>query len=373
MALAHTILKATTKPSRLIRLVGNATQSFVSGKKAPTLPYRLQIENGNICNLRCTMCALNVMKRKKGMMNLEKFKEVFDTIKPAYVNLTGYSEMVLNKDIFDIIKYVKSKNAYVKIDSNATLTTEEKANSIINSGIDLISISIDGATKETYEKIRIPAKFEVVIENLKKLVRIRNEKKSKTQIHIAFVCQLSNFHELPLIIKLADQLGVDQLNSPFVTEYDIKMNEKYKLDKADFEKLKNIYNEALEVCKKVKVKTNIESVGYYLKKIESGEIFKMDDAHCYLPWYSAYITWEGDVLPCCYYYDGQVNFGNVFQKPFKEIWHSEEYQKFREQLAKEKTGICATCGYRDDYLQEKFSKVAKFIPITRLLSKRKSF
>jgi len=125
------------------------------------------------------------------------------------------------------IKYVKSKNAYVKIDSNATLTTEEKANSIINSGIDLISISIDGATKETYEKIRIPAKFEVVIENLKKLVRIRNEKKSKTQIHIAFVCQLSNFHELPLIIKLADQLGVDQLNSPFVTEYDIKMNEKY--------------------------------------------------------------------------------------------------------------------------------------------------
>ncbi len=373
MGLGETILKATTKPTKVLRLFGNGLQSFISGRKASSLPYRLQIENGNICNLRCTMCALNVMKRKKGMMNLEKFKEVFDTVKPAYVNLTGYSEMILNKDMFDIIKYAKSKGAFVKIDSNATLTTDDKANKIIDSGIDLISISVDGATKETYEKIRIPAKFEVVIENLKNLVKVRNERKSKTQIHMAFVCQLPNFHELPAIIKLADEFGVDQLNSPFVTEYDIKMNEKYKLDKVDFEKLKSIYNEALEVSKNVKVKTNIESIGYYLKKIEAGTMFKMNDAHCYLPWYSAYITWEGDVLPCCYYYDGQVNFGNIFQKSFNEIWHSNEYQNFREQLVKQKIGICATCGYRDDFLQDRFAKFTKYLPFTKLISNRKSF
>src|SRR3989338_3463854 len=230
MGIAQVVFKGSAGIRSFSRLVGTGLSSFVSGRKAYSLPYRLQIENGNICNLRCTMCALNVMKRKKGMLTLEKYKEIFNTIKPAYVNLTGYSEMVLNSDIYEIIKYSKSKGAFTKIDSNATLTTEEKAKKIIESGLDLLSVSVDGATKETYEKIRVPAKFEVVINNLRNLVKIRNEVKGKLQIHMAFVSQVGNIHELPLIIKLADEIGVDQINSAFVTEYDIKEYRKNKLD-----------------------------------------------------------------------------------------------------------------------------------------------
>ncbi|MBS3175080.1 radical SAM protein [Candidatus Woesearchaeota archaeon] len=373
MGIAEVVFKGSSGMKSATRLIGSGYSSFVSGKKAYSLPYRLQIENGNICNLRCTMCALNVMKRKKGMLNLEKYKQIFDTIKPAYVNLTGYSEMILNSDIFEIIKYSKAKGAFTKIDSNATLTTEERARKIVESGLDLISISVDGATKETYEKIRIPAKFETVINNLRNLVKIRNEVKGKLQIHMAFVSQVGNIHELPLIIKLADEIGVDQINSAFVTEYDIKEYRKNKLDNVQISELRKYYNEALELKDKVKINVNIDSVGYYIDKIEKDEQKNLNDAHCYLPWYSAYITWEGDVLPCCYFYDSQISFGNVFQTPFKEIWNSPKYQSFRQALAKSRNGLCASCGYRDDFIQEKFKKVSKFVPFSKLITNRSRF
>ncbi len=373
MGITEVVLKGSAGIRSASRLLGSGLSSFVSGKKVYSLPYRLQIENGNICNLRCTMCALNMMKRKKGMLTLDKYKEIFNTIKPAYVNLTGYSEMILNSDIFEIIKYSKTKGAFTKIDSNATLTTEERAKKIVESGLDLISISVDGATKETYEKIRIPAKFEVVINNLKGLVKTRNEMDSKLQIHLAFVSQIGNIHELPLIIKLADEIGVDQINSAFVTEYDIKEYRKNKLDNMNIAELRKHYNEALVMKQNVKVKVNIDSVGYYIDKIEKDEQKNLNDAHCYLPWYSAYITWEGDVLPCCYFYDAQLSFGNVFKTSFKEIWKSKKYQDFREGLAKSREGICASCGYRDDFIQEKFKKISTFVPFAKLISNRTNF
>lgn len=373
MGIAEVIFEKSAGLRSATRLVGTGMSSFVSGKKAYSLPYRLQIENGNICNLRCTMCALNVMERKKGMLTFPKFKDIFDTIKPVYVNLTGYSEMILNGDIFEMIKYAKKRGVFVKIDSNATLTTDEKARKIVESGLDLISVSVDGATKETYEKIRVPAKFETVIANLKNLVRVRNEMHGKLQIHMAFVSQVDNIHELPLIIKLADEIGVDQLNSTFVTEYDIKDYTTHNLNNVQLATLKQHYKEAKALVGTVKPKVNISNVGYYISKLEKGEKLSANDAHCYLPWYSAYITWEGDVLPCCYYYDAQVNFGNVFTTPFKTIWNNTRYQAFRADLAHNRHGICGTCGYRDDFVQDKFKAVTNILPFAKTFSHRGGF
>ena len=176
-----------------------------------------------------------------------------------------------------------------------------------------------------------------------------------------------------MIIKLADEIGVDQINSAFVTEYDIKEYRKNKLDNVQISELRKYYNEALELKDKVKINVNIDSVGYYIDKIEKDEQKNLNDAHCYLPWYSAYITWEGDVLPCCYFYDSQISFGNVFQTPFKEIWNSPKYQSFRQALAKSRNGLCASCGYRDDFIQEKFKKVSKFVPFSKLITNRSRF
>ena len=79
------------------------------------------------------------------------------------------------------------------------------------------------------------------------------------------------------------------------------------------------------------------------------------NAPCYMSWYSPFITWDGYVSPCCICTDKQVVFGNVFEKPFREIWNSEEAREFRRQIKKKRAGICSTCGVEEYYIYNKIN------------------
>ncbi len=158
------ILKKSISGRYPWKVISNGVYAVHSGPKAPT-PFKLKFENTTICNLRCVMCPLSVgLKRPTGSLSYENFRFVFDQIYPCYLNLTGIGEPLLNKDIFKIIQYAKAKRTFVKLDSNATLMTREKGVQMLEAGPDILSISMDGATKETYEKIRAPARWGKFIE-----------------------------------------------------------------------------------------------------------------------------------------------------------------------------------------------------------------
>ena len=150
-----------------LRAISSSFSTFRRGPKA-ALPFKLKFECSSLCNLRCTMCPLNTgLKRKQGVLTFDNFKKVFDQIKPAYLNLTGIGEPFLNPDIFDIVKYAKKREAMVKFDTNAMLLIQENRRKILDTGIDLVSISIDGVDKKSYESIRIGSNFEKVTKHVK--------------------------------------------------------------------------------------------------------------------------------------------------------------------------------------------------------------
>src|SRR3989344_4118061 len=188
------------------KVLENAWYAMRSTPKAPT-PFKLKLENTTVCNLKCNMCPHGVgLKRPIGSISYENYRHIFDQIYPCYLNLTGIGEPFLNKDIFKIIKYAKNKRTFVKLDSNATLLTREKGIQMLEAGPDILSISMDGATKETYEKIRVPAKFDVFVKNTLNFIKLRNEmKKFNTNLHSFMVVQRENFHELPEYIKFAHE------------------------------------------------------------------------------------------------------------------------------------------------------------------------
>jgi len=350
---------------KFIFRVGLGTFScFISGEKAYALPIRAEIENGAGCNLKCEMCAINNMKRKKGFLSFEKFKLIYDQIKPPYLNLTGYTESFLNKDIFKMIKYGKDNGSFIKLDSNATILNDEIISNIVDSGADAISISVDGSTKKIYENIRKGGKLEVVLENLKKLIDKKNEKNSDMKIFIAIVVQKNNLKDIIEIIKLLDKFGVDQINPTPIVEYDIKEYEKFTL-KNYIEDLKNIIDEISSM--KTKTKIDYESLKKYLKDYKENKL-KYQNEPCFAPWYNTYITWEGDVVPCCYHYDNQVKFGNVFEEKFKDIWNNSKYKEFRKNMIQKgrTSAICQTCRNKEEFLYNKFK-----IPLIKNISKRK--
>lgn len=355
--------------SNPLRTIAAVFSCFRSAPKAYSYPLRLAIENGVGCNFNCKMCALRHMNRTRGFISFEKFKEIYDQIKPPYLNLTGYTDSFMNMDIFKMIKYGKDNGSYVKLDTNAMIMNSKVAEDLILSGADEISISIDGSIPEIYEEICVNGKLDIVIENVKKLVRMRNAANSKLRIDVAIVAQRDNIKDLVNIIKMVDDLGVDEINPTPVVEYDINEFEGYLLE--------NVIDDLREALKEIETSTsviadlNIESLYQYIEDYSMDRLkYKTTKHSCYTPWHNCYITWEGDVVPCCYFYDKQVCFGNVFEESFADIWNNDKYKNFRRDMSKHRSiKICQTCRNDEVFLEKKF-KMLKRIPLIKWLSRR---
>ena len=357
-----------------LRTISAVFSCLRSGPRAYSYPLRLAIENGAGCNFNCKMCALRHMKRPKGFITFDNFKKIYDQVEPPYLNLTGYTDSFLNKDIFKMIKYGKENGSFVKLDTNAMIMTPEMSRELILSKADEISISIDGSTQKIYGDICVGGDLEEVKENVRTLVEFReiaiNKGWPKIRIDVAIVVQRDNIKDLINTIRMIDDLGIDEINPTPVVEYDIKEFEDYTL-KNTMAELKAVLHE-IESSTVTIADLNLESLYQYIKDYENKELkYKTTKHSCYMPWHNCYITWEGDVVPCCYFYDKQVCFGNVFEESFESIWNNNKYQAFRQSMAKGRTSkICQTCRNDEEFLENKLKSIRK-IPLIKLLSKRR--
>ncbi len=352
---------------RPLRLISIAYHAFISG---PTTgkPFKVKFESSTICNLKCVMCPLTKgLTRKTGVLKFENFKKVYDEIKFPYVNLTGLGEPLINPDIFKIIRYARKNKSFVKIDTNAMLLNEENIKKLIQSNPTFISVSIDGASKKTYESIRKGGDFNRVITNLKKLVEYRNKIKSNTEIHLFFVLQKSNFKELADFIKLGDSMGVDSINGNIAISFGkIDNKNKREIDRIGIEKLKS----ELELLKKqIKAKLDIANIEDFLNNPEN-QIEKSTKKPCYYPWYNPCISWDGYVVPCDIHCDNEIVFGNAFKEPFMKIWNNKKAQDFRMRLLNKRQGVCAKCCVDESMIFDKYRVFYK-IPLIRNLPHRK--
>ncbi|MBU2633720.1 MAG: radical SAM protein [Nanoarchaeota archaeon] len=361
------VLKNSLSGRYFNKVLSNGWYAFKSGNKA-SLPFKLQIENCNVCNLKCEMCAINYMKRKKGFLSFEKFKYAFDSVKPCYLNLTGIGEPLLNKDIFNMVKYAKNRKSFVKMDSNAVLLDKETIKNLLNSKIDIISISIDSVKKEIYETIRKGANFNKVLNNIKNLVEIRNKSGAKTQIHLFSVFQKENINEVEDIIQLGNNLGVDSINGTFIHKLGDNENKVRSLKTCDIKVIKDILKKKEKIIKNSKANIRMESLFEDIKILLKNKKYDLK-APCYMPWYSPFVTWDGFVSPCCFFADKEIVFGNLFEEPFIKIWNSKKAIEFRKQLVKERVGICKGCGIEEHFLYNKFKFFHK-VPILKELSSR---
>lgn len=361
------IYRENIKPLQFIRpfwrVLLNGYHMFRGGEKA-SKPFGIKFEVSSLCNLRCVMCPRSKgLTRKQGLLSFENFKKVYDQIKPAYLNLTGMGEPLLNPDLFRIIRYAKKNKSIVKIDTNATLLNEKNASKLLDTEPNIVSISIDGTDKRTFEAIRKGAKFEEVIENMKKLVKLRNSRKSNTNVHVNFVLQRKNISEISRFITYIDSLGVDSINGDIALPLGANKNiDNRKVSKETLEKLEKELKNL-----RTKASLNIEHVYEFIKC--GGDIKNKTHKNCFYPWYYPSITWDGNVVPCCYICDNEIVFGNVFEEDFDKIWNNKKIREFRRMIAKERKGICKECFIDESYLADKLRALGK-IPVINLISKR---
>jgi MoaA/NifB/PqqE/SkfB family radical SAM enzyme len=316
-------------------------------------PFKIEVEHTTICDKKCLICERSYWKEKSERLTFEQFKKIVDQFpRLKWINITGEGTGFLNPDFLKIIEYLRSKDISVNFVDEFDFLDEEKARKLIELGVNCIWISMDGATKETYEKIKVGCNFEKAINNIKTLLKLKKELASPfPTLCFRFVVNKLNYQEMPKMVELVHSFGDlgEGSKLEFVGLLTFKEIEKYYLPEVP----KEILEETVKMGRKLGIRVRFSHIS------ES----KLPPVKKCAAWTEPYIMIGGYILPCCAVlmsnkrdFLRKYAFGNLYQKSFKEIWYSDRYKKFREMVLKnnEKVPIlCVGCRAYDTTAREK--------------------
>jgi radical SAM protein with 4Fe4S-binding SPASM domain len=288
-------------------------------------PISIAIEPTTACNLRCPECpsGLRSFHRPTGNLDFDFLKKMVDEVSPYvfYLNFYFQGEPYINPQFLEMVSYAHKKKIFTSSSTNAHFLNDDNAKNTVLSGLDRIIISIDGTTQESYEKYRKQGKLANVIQGTKNLVSWK-KKLGKKHPHIIFqfLVVKYNEHEIPQLYQLAEELGVNEVRLKTAQVYDYKNGNEFIPDNPAYAR--------------------------YHKQADGS--YSIDNAllnYCWRLWSSPVITWDGQVVPCCFDKDADHPMGSLKTSDFTQIWRGEAYQSFRKQLLKgrKEIEICANC------------------------------
>ena len=286
-------------------------------------PETGMIEPTNLCNLECPTCPTGMGKIPPlPAMPLQRFKEVIGELAPRLRNLAlwNYGEPLLNRDLPAMIAHAKQAGVgVVKVSSNVHFLDGARGQSLLESGLDVLILSVDGASQETYATFRKAGDFARVASSVAWLCAEKKRRGlSKPRIELQFIAMRHNEHELPEMRRLANEWGVDAL--------------RVKTVGADDEETKHL----------------VPTTRLLSRYQTDGETPNVRHPFCTMAWDYTVVNVDGSVTPCCYLRpDMGESFvmGNVFDKPFTAIWRGERYRAFRQSMLEGRATmpVCNRC------------------------------
>lgn len=347
-----------SRVKRLIFLLRNKgiryTYSYIHfcifwGTKSPPLinllhwftsyPSYIEIEVTTRCNMRCTMCEHTYWNEPIRDMSFEEFKGIVDQFpKLKWIGLTGIGQSFLNKDFLRMLEYVKAKAVYVELYNTFYFVDKKISEALIRIGVDRILVSLDGATKETYERIRIGSNFEKVIKNIKHFIWLKKKMDAHfPELDFHYIVTKANMREIPQYIEMVHSLG----SKGSKIQFTMMLHE--------FEEIKDLF---VKVPEEIIQRAEQKAKELEIQLIWNANVPKAKPplSQC-LEWIMPFIFVTGHVIPCCAGneanrrdFQKETSLGNVFEKSFKEIWYGEKYKRFRRMLYKGEVPVqCENC------------------------------
>ncbi len=288
------------------------------------LPMTVSVEPTTACNLRCPECpsGLRAFSRPTGKLKKESFEKMISEVSDHLIYLTFYfqGEPYLNPDFLDMVKIADRHKIYTSTSTNAHFLDDENSRKTIESGLNRLIISIDGTTQETYESYRKEGDLQKVLEGTANILKWKKQLKSPLKVIWQYLVVKPNEHQINDVKKLAKTYGVDKVVFKTAQLYDYKNGNELMPSIDKYSRYKKNSNGSFSIKNKLEDK-------------------------CWKMWNSCVITWDGQVIPCCFDKDASHSFGNVNTSSFSEIWFSQPYQNFRNSLlnARSEIEICKNC------------------------------
>ena len=349
---------------------------------------RLKLDMVNRCQLRCIMCHFAHPDFQESMdhMPRELLERIAAEVFPLChdVVLSSSAEPLMAPELPRALELCREYEVpFFHFSTNALSLTEKIMHKIIEVQMPVLTISCDGATKETFEKVRTPAKWDKLLEKLALIARVKREHMSKLPVvSMTAVLMRENIEEMPLLIREMPKRGVQQFNLLHMGVLGGLGMEDQTLVK--FPKLSNrIVRECKEIADELGVgltaplpfpeefvdlgatgaiksadegggtaliapKDSAISINEFLdhKNREFNLAVSKRDVHkrmCYFPWYYLHVNPDGTVFPCGHWFEFTV-FGDFKTQSFKEIWTGEQFTELRRQIRHlELRKVCANC------------------------------
>ena len=258
----------------------------------------------------------NMMSRRGlGFMEMSTFHRVIDQVRMYAETIDLYlaGEALLHPEIVEMIRYCGRQGLRSVLHTNASFLTEDKARLILESPLTLLDISCDGATKETYEQIRVGGDYEETLRNIERYLELKlrmPHPSPHTTIHMIYMDR--NKHEVEKFIRQWRKPGVDA----------------------------------------VRVKA-FNRTGLPGERGELGPVTGVPHAvsvprrrPCPLLWRFFVVHWDGTAVPCCMDFTGQERLGNIMASPFSELWNGSQIRHLRSLHIEGKMDeipLCRTC------------------------------
>jgi radical SAM protein with 4Fe4S-binding SPASM domain len=316
-------------------------------------PRFVQIEPVGECNLRCRMCPVRYRDVTNAYMAWDDFTRVVDDL-PALseLHLQGLGEPLLHPRFFDMVEYAVARGVAVSVNTNLTLLTPAKAERAATCGLEAIYVSVDGATAETYERIRVDARFDRLERNVLRLLEALARHGSTTRVQVTAVAMRDNLDELADLVALTARWGLSTLSVQHLCHDfgESTLPARYAPMREFVGDQTLVGLDAAHVSRAfdaARAAAHEHGVALRLPRVTP-----VDHApgtpgrtRCDWPWRGPYVAYDGTAMPCCMVATpDRASLGNVVSEGVEAVWNGAAYEDFRARLSSaDPPEICKSC------------------------------
>ncbi len=301
-----------------LQTVKDAAQSF----QWPRRPQAINVEITAICDARCIHCPREAMDRSQRPMDMALFKKLIDQAAELGVPdlcPNGFGEILTMRSFDEHFAYARSKphRFRILVNSNGFRMDDDKIESFLRHEVDFLNITLDGATAETFEKIRVRLKLDQIEDNIARLIRARDARGLKfPKVRVGMIAIPQNAHEVQALL------------------------DKWK-DVVDFVGVGGFTNRAGSLDEKGIF------AGAHPEPVATTQAIEAAPArHCVLPFRDMNIWADGRAVLCCDDWNEEHVVGDLNTQSLSEIWNGEalHYARSRHMAGcGHELEICAKC------------------------------
>ena len=286
-------------------------------------PRRLVFELTNACNLNCVMCGRNAADFKMTAFDMDffrSFEPLMDIVEE--VTLMGWGEPTIHPHFNEMLSIIDKHSARKYFCSNG-MNLKNIKESIFKYNVDVFAVSVDGASYDTNARIRRGSDLNVIKEDLKSIVDERNSRGLKYPwINFVFCAMESNLRELPDLIRVAAEIGIDEVKVVYLTVFNQELLGDTLWGKEEL--IREVFAEAVKVGDELGIVLKLPHI--------PGEDIGEDNYHkeCFVSWRDFFLGSDGYVRPCM---STPVKFFKYdMERDFMNMWNSPEYQNYRRNV-----------------------------------------